>query len=330
MNAPAPRWALLPAATGGLVLLVLGALTLLAGGSLALGNPASLDLWLLGVGLLVLLGAILLTVVRAPAPTTRTAPRPIPPGPPARRTSPAPRKGGQPAARGPLAPAGRTGGVAIAATPPRPATRTERPLPPSSTIAAQYAALVPPPSAWAAAVDAPPWDEEDLVSLPFSAGPRLSGAVGLGLDPPSDGSPFPSVGYLEREVVRLRDRIRELEGQETSRWVPVEPTIPIRTASPDGTPPTEPPRPVFDGPRRACTGCGSGLLGGATDPLCWGCGRPLCATCYWRTKEGTGAHTCPACFARTAGPGISGARGSSQAPTGAPTASSKTMATPRR
>ncbi|MCI4329951.1 MAG: hypothetical protein L3J80_03680, partial [Thermoplasmata archaeon] len=64
------------------------------------------------------------------------------------------------------------------------------------------------------------------------------------------------------------------------------------------------------GPRRECTGCGAGLPGGATDPLCWGCGRPLCSTCYWRAKEGPSAHTCPACFAKAGTMSLSGGRAS--------------------
>ncbi|MCI4321614.1 MAG: hypothetical protein L3K05_04835, partial [Thermoplasmata archaeon] len=172
----------------------------------------------------------------------------------------------------------------------------------ASTIAAQYALVDPALTGWATAEEAPAWDEGEFVSLPFSAGPRLADPGGWTLDPPIASPPYAPLGFLEREVERLRARVRELESPAPARWAPP----PNSSSSSKAPSPSEPPRLSYDRAPSSCTGCGSRLPGDATDPLCWGCGRSLCATCYWRTKEGAGAHTCPTCFARTGGTALSG------------------------
>jgi hypothetical protein len=292
--------ALLPAAVGGFALLVLGAALLATGGGMFLGNPTYVDLWLVGIGLLVLLGAMIGTLLRTPAPLQLPEPVPAP------RATPTPRA--RPEAPAPMV------APAPAMLPEEPPARPNAPILPAdpgtrphvvSTIAAQYALLDPPPAEWATAEETPAWDEGEFVSLPFSAGPRLADPGGWTLDPPVESPPYAPLGFLEREVERLRARVRELESPPPTRWASPPKSASTSVSSSDRSAP-EPPRPSYDRGPRACTGCGSRLPGDATDPLCWGCGRPLCATCYWRTKEGAGAHTCPTCFARTGGAALSG------------------------
>jgi hypothetical protein len=315
MSAARAGAALRPAAIGGFLLLVLGAALLATGGGMFLGNPTYVDLWLVGIGLLVLLGAMVGTLLRTPVPARIPEPVPMAHAAPtsrARPVTPARIVAPTPPAR-PVAPAPTVAAAATMMTEEPPA-RPSAPAPPAdpvsrplvaSTIAAQYALVDPPPAAWDSAEETPAWDEGEFVSLPFSAGPRLADHGGWTLDTPVPNPPYAPLGFLEREVERLRARVRELEAPPPTRWAP--PPQPASTNAPaNSSSPSEPPRPSFDRGPRACTGCGSGLPGDATDPLCWGCGRPLCATCYWRTKEGAGAHTCPTCFARTGGAALSG------------------------
>lgn len=311
---------LAPAALAGLVLLVEGVALLATGGAVSLGTPAQVDLWFVGIGLIVLLGALLATLAgigeapaETPVPTVSRARNRSTPGLSASATRVSDPTSGPAPSRSPLSRA------------PRPAFSVASSIPAQFDGAARASGV---PSGRAAA-----WDEGTGpgISLPFSAVGRVEGPVlGRGyaeVDP--DSSPGPMV-YLAQEVERLRERVRELEAPDPDRgsWLSAI-SPPPATTRPTGPRPPEPPS--LDGRTagRLCAGCGSGLPGGTTDPLCWGCGRPLCATCYWRTKEGGSAHTCPACFARTGGTSTSGGRAPPMA-TGPATSKVTASATPPR
>jgi hypothetical protein len=290
---------LAPAALAGLVLLVEGVALLLTGGAVSLGSPAQVDLWFVGVGLIVLLGALLATLagigdapVEAPDPIVSRARLRSPTAPSDSLTGVFDPSPGAVPSRSPLARAAR------------PAFTVASSIPAQFDGPARASGVSPGRSAQ--------WDEgtAPAISLPFSAvGPADGPVLGRGYaEVDTDSSPGPMV-YLAQEVERLRERVRELEAPDPGRWGGLAATgSPPATTRPSGPRPPEPPS--LDGRTagRLCAGCGSGLPGGATDPLCWGCGRPLCATCYWRTKEGAAAHTCPACFARTGGTATSGGR----------------------
>ncbi|HXQ94880.1 MAG TPA: hypothetical protein VN864_06935 [Thermoplasmata archaeon] len=311
------RTPLLPATVAGLALLLVGLIVLLIGGSLAGTNRAEVDFWLVGTGLLVLLGAVLATLFTDRAPRVEPAAAPVgPPGPPA-----------VPAARPVSDP---TGGIPDDDRPSAWVPSMARPTgayPVSSSIAAQFEG--PPHGTAMGDMGFAPWDEGagSGMSLPFSAirssdegpGPPYAGV--------EDDSEFPSAEYLQQEVERLREKVRAFQHPEFRPAVRTESSPVLAPPAPRSGPrPPEPPSPGLRTLGRSCTGCGSGLPGGATDPLCWGCGRPLCATCYWRTKEGAAAHTCPACYARASGTNTSSVRGPAPTPTAVPVRA----ATPRR
>jgi hypothetical protein len=291
---------LAPAAVAGIVLLVVAALLLGTGGAVSLGNAAQFDLWLVGVGVILVLGALLATLLLgdgAPAGLPRGAP-----------------SGASPARRaGPMAsPAGSADADASA----RPASGNAGPFPRprasfsvASSIPAQFDRPLPTPAV--GAMGLAPWEEDaDAgISLPFSAVPPARGPDRARYGEVGDETPYGPVAYLEQEVDRLREKVRELEQPDPGRWARVE-SAPSPVARSVATGPRPPEPPSLDGRngRRSCAGCGHGLPGGATDPLCWGCGRPLCATCYWRTTAGASPHTCPSCYARANGAAVSGGR----------------------
>jgi hypothetical protein len=300
------RTPLLPATVAGLALLLFGVIVLLVGGLLSGANATEVDLWFVGVGLLLLLGALFATVLSDPAP--RRAPRAAPARPAALAPRPA-----SPASQGP-APEVSSGRAGSRAT--RGPVRSPSVFTVASSIPGQ---LDGPSRAGASAAMGPaPWDEPTRagVSLPFSAirGPEGPGASRYGAF--DDDAPYPTVESLEEEVERLREKVRELEHPELGGYGPTDPpSLMASTSLLTGPRPPEPPSPDARSLQRACTGCGAGLPGGTTDPLCWGCGRPLCATCYWRTKEGAAAHTCPTCFAKAGGTNVSSGRGPPMPPT---------------
>jgi hypothetical protein len=314
MSARSPASDLFPVAAAGLALLALGGLLLLIGESVSVGNPSEFDTWLVGVGLVVLLGAMLVvlirsnpppakppksaapTLVHAPAHEVRAAPAPD------RVESEAPPPS---STRVPDPPPALT--LAPIDSSPRPSHSG------STSIPAQYEAVrlrLPGP-----AESTPPWDDVQSagVLLPFSAAGPQAARMLPDLDPPEVPLAAPPVDDLEREVARLREKVLALQRSErpTSGPAPPSPALVVPTAIPrrDGPRPPEPPTLSGASARRACVSCGSGLPGGATDPLCWGCGRPLCSTCYWRATEGAAAHTCPSCFAKAGTTSMSGGRG---------------------
>jgi hypothetical protein len=309
------RSALLPAAGAGLALLVLGASALLVGGLLNGSGGTLLSFWVVGVGLAIVLAAMLLTLLGGD-----------------RAAAPAPSRGNPATGPRPRPSASMPAGAAESDSPSRvPAPTSDSPSRPvpsiASSIPAQYATLAEPPPEVELPSEVPGWDE-DGVSLPFSAGPRFGPTLGFAPDLGAPGDP--ELGALEHEVSRLRERVHELEASsgpsvrapDASRSL--GPSLALSSARAP-----EPPTPGSGGPGRLCTGCGTRLSGGTNDPLCWGCGRALCATCYWRTKEGGAAHTCPACFARTYGTGVSGGRGLTPPTAPRPTAGETTATGPR-
>jgi len=320
----------LPPAGAGIALLVLGAILLLGEGSLSISNPTFVGVWTVGTGLLVLLGAILVTILRTPAaelPTPRAertkAKVPAPVAPP---RTPTPAR--VPARSEPSPPWTFEARGDLGA--PRPGTAAFGTAAGFSSIPAQYSRLTPPPMPSDGFGGEPEWSEEPTVPLPFSAGAGLLGPVAP-FDPYAAMGAHGSVETLEAEVVRLRERIRELEEPTGSRPEAIGPMPLAPSVVPYiGPPMAEPPRPSFEPRLRACTGCGSELPGGTTDPLCWGCGRALCTTCYWRTKEGPGAHTCPTCFARTGAPsGLRPSGPASASTAGGPAPPRATVPAPR-
>jgi hypothetical protein len=284
---------LAPTAVAGIVLLVVGTILLLTGGAVSLANPAQVDLWVIGVGVLLLLGALLAAllgigvaeteVVRTPA-TEVEAPAPEREVVDSRFATEA-------------APAPATiPGVPFAEARPRAEFSV------ASSIPAQFDHPLRAPTT--VATGPAPWEEgvEPGISLPFSAVALNEGAVRSRYGDVGDESLYPPAAFLEQEVERLREKVRILEQPDPGPWGRVEPDPPPTARSVAAGPrPPEPPSLDGRNARRACAGCGNGLPGGATDPLCWGCGRPLCATCYWRTKEGSAPHTCPSCYARANG-----------------------------
>jgi hypothetical protein len=331
MSVRSPASDLFPVAAVGVAILALGGLLLLIGAGTSVGDPSEFDTWLVGVGLVLLLGAMLVVLIRAGPPTTK----PSPPPASSSTSSAAPeapaslptRDAAASSAPSPAAPAADL----PEAAPHAPPARSPAVFPGSTSIPAQYeGARRDPPRSPGSEMT---WDEGELgMSLPFAAGSKEMGGAPAAMPGPPVSSPFAPaglleqevgrlrehvhdapVGYLEREVERLRERVHELE-----RTGPSAPRAPARTTAPslatvaarrDGPRPPEPPVPSSIGSRRLCTGCGAGLPGGATDPLCWGCGRPLCSTCYWRAKDGSSAHTCPTCFARAGTTSVSGGHG---------------------
>lgn len=343
MSARSPASDLFPVAAVGVAILALGGLLLLIGAGTSVGNPSEFDTWLVGVGLVLLLGAMLVVLIRAgpPAkkPAASTSPDPEPVDPPAASRSPVetppsvtpPRAAPESEPANPPSVSRR---AVEAAAPPSPSTPARPapsnlpdPTPParearipirfpgSTSIPAQYedvrnhVPVAPGPEF--------EWEEGEIgMSLPFAAGSKNAVPAPTSVAGQPGGAPFSPVGFLEREVERLRERVHELERTGGPPDAPAAPTM--RTTPTLASVPTRVEfRPVATsaattaiGSRRECTSCGAGLPGGATDPLCWGCGRPLCSTCYWRAKEGASAHTCPTCFAKAGTTSLSGGRAS--------------------
>ena len=294
------RTPLLPATVAGLALLLVGLTLLLVGGLRSAANGTEVDLWFVGVGLLVLLGALLATFLTDPVPRPSEPPPSTAvaanPSGPAESKVPAPRRAG-------------SGDDSPSEWLPSPSRATTR-FSVSSSIAAQFEG--PPHAAAAEEMGFAPWDEGagSGMSLPFAAVWPPDDGPSARSGPVEDDLSYASLESLEHEVERLREKVLALQYPEFGHpSSPESPAVRSSMASVAGPRPPEPPSPDAAAPRRACTGCGTGLPGGATDPLCWGCGRPLCATCYWRTREGGGAHTCPACFARASGTTVSSGRG---------------------
>ncbi|MCI4324959.1 MAG: hypothetical protein L3K00_03625 [Thermoplasmata archaeon] len=318
MSVRSPASDLFPVAAVGVAILALGGLLLLIGAGTSVGDPSEFDTWLVGVGLVLLLGAMLVVLIRAGPPATK----PVPPGTSSSTASSAPEAPAslptRAAVESPATPPPASAQDLLEAAPRAAPPRAPPVFPGTTSIPAQYEGSrheVPrsPGSELA-------WDEGDVgVSLPFAAGAAETRPAPVAMTSSSVSSAFAPVGLLEREVERLRERVHELE-----RTGPSAPRAPARAAASgigtlaprsDGMRPPEPPSQRSIGSRRLCIGCGAGLPGGATDPLCWGCGRPLCSTCYWRAKDGSSAHTCPACFARAGTTAVSGGRGPPTAPT---------------
>jgi hypothetical protein len=315
MSVRSPASDLFPVAAVGVAILALGGLLLLIGAGTSVGDPSEFDTWLVGVGLVLLLGAMLVVLIRAGPPATNPNPPNPSSTPSASPAAPAPLptrtvvETPSPGSSGPTPDAPE---AAPAVGPPRVPVA----FPGSVSIPAQYDAVRREPARSPGSEMA--WDESATgVSSSFAAAPAQLGASSGPMNGPPAPPPFAPPGLLEREVERLRDRVHELErsGTRTSSAPAAAPNLGALSPRRDGVRPPEPPSPSAIGSRRLCTGCGAGLPGGTTDPLCWGCGRPLCSTCYWRAKEGAYAHTCPACFARAGTMAVSGGRGPPPAPT---------------
>jgi hypothetical protein len=112
---------------------------------------------------------------------------------------------------------------------------------------------------------------------------------------------------MEEEIVRLRERVRELETRPDAT-VPTSSPPPAPLSSQVGGPSLTrlsrvPSPPAFalrtsGAARQSCSGCGALLVDAARSHGCWGCGRPLCVDCYWRSAADRSVHYCPGCVGR--------------------------------